>query len=177
MTNKGAQRPLGATDSGLRLSHYPVGSAQSRAAARALLESRRKAHGEDLRFTIRLVGNTVDPNRKCTCPTKDAGTFSVCRRFAMKPGRYALGSPCSRAAARSLLAARKRSEAAANLPSLAETIHAARMKIQTGEFPTSFLANGGSTESTREGSTDCLRDRITQARKRAGLAQGPQTMR
>ena len=95
----------------------------------------------------------------------------------MKPGNYALGSMKSRAAARVLGNARKRSEAAANLPSLAETIHAARMKIQTGEFPSSFLANPGDTESTREGSTDCLRDRIMQARKRAGLAQGPQTTR
>ncbi len=96
---------------------------------------------------------------------------------SMKPGSYALGSPHSRAAARSLLAARKQSEAAANLPGLAEIIQAARMKLRTGEFPTSFPANPGDTESTREGSTDCLRDRITQARKRAGLAQGPQTMR
>ena len=81
MTNKGAQKPLGATDSNPRLSHYPVGSAQSRAAARALLDSRRKAHGEDIRFTIRLVGNTVDPNRKCTCPQVEAGTFAICRCF------------------------------------------------------------------------------------------------
>ena len=40
MANKGAQRPLGATDSGLKPGEYPLGSPQSRAAARALLERR-----------------------------------------------------------------------------------------------------------------------------------------
>jgi hypothetical protein len=82
MANKGAQKPLGATDSGLRLSHYPVGSAQSRAAARALLDKRREAEGEGIRFTITLVGRTVDPNRKCTCPRPAAGTLVFCRCFA-----------------------------------------------------------------------------------------------
>jgi hypothetical protein len=38
MANNGAQRPLGATGTGLRLGDYALGSPQSRAAARALLE-------------------------------------------------------------------------------------------------------------------------------------------
>jgi hypothetical protein len=81
MANKGVQKALGATDSGLRLSHYPVGSAQSRAAARALLDSRRVAEGEGTRFIVRLVGKVIDPNRKCTCPRPGAGTFAICRCF------------------------------------------------------------------------------------------------
>ena len=40
MANKGAQKPLGATEARLRPGEYPLGSAQSRAAARALLERR-----------------------------------------------------------------------------------------------------------------------------------------
>lgn len=95
----------------------------------------------------------------------------------MRPGSYQVGSPLSRAAARSLVAARKQSEEAASLPGLAETIRAARIKIQTGEFPTSFPANVGDPASTREGNTDCLAERIRQARKRAGWTQGPQTVR
>jgi hypothetical protein len=40
MTDKGAQQPLGATGAGLRLGDYELGSLQSRATARALLERR-----------------------------------------------------------------------------------------------------------------------------------------
>jgi hypothetical protein len=40
MTNKGAQQSLGATDARLRLGDYELGSPQSRATARALLERR-----------------------------------------------------------------------------------------------------------------------------------------
>ena len=40
MANKGPQRPLVATDSTARPGRYPLGSALSRAAARALLERR-----------------------------------------------------------------------------------------------------------------------------------------
>lgn len=49
MAIKGAQPPLAATDSGLRPGCFPVGSAQSRAAARAMLTTRR-AGEEDLRI-------------------------------------------------------------------------------------------------------------------------------
>lgn len=40
MTNNGSQRQQGATESGPRLGRFPIGSAQSRAAARALLVAR-----------------------------------------------------------------------------------------------------------------------------------------
>jgi hypothetical protein len=40
MASKGAQDPLSATGAGLKPGEYPLGSAQSRAAARALLERR-----------------------------------------------------------------------------------------------------------------------------------------
>jgi hypothetical protein len=43
---QGTQKGLGATESGLRLSDYPLGSRQSRAAARALLGARRRAQGD-----------------------------------------------------------------------------------------------------------------------------------
>jgi len=39
MVNKGVQGRLGATDSGMRPGCFPLGSPQSRAAARAMLES------------------------------------------------------------------------------------------------------------------------------------------
>jgi len=40
MVNRGSQGRLGATDSGVRPGGFPLGSTQSRAAARASLESR-----------------------------------------------------------------------------------------------------------------------------------------
>lgn len=46
MANKGARLPLGATDSSSKPSRFPLGSAQSRAAARAMLAVRRSS-GED----------------------------------------------------------------------------------------------------------------------------------
>ena len=42
MTSKALQRPLVATDSGLRPGCFPIGSPQSRAAARALLAARKR---------------------------------------------------------------------------------------------------------------------------------------
>ena len=81
MAIKGAQKQLGATDSLLRLSDYPIGSPQSRAAARALLDCRREAQGQGTVFYISIGGRRADPNRKCTCRKPEAGTFAVCRCF------------------------------------------------------------------------------------------------
>ena len=57
MANRGSQKPLGATDSGLRLSDYPLGSRESRAAARAMLVAR---NADELRFEVRSI---VDGSR------------------------------------------------------------------------------------------------------------------
>ena len=47
MANRDSHKALGATDSGLRLSDYPLGSAQSRAAVRALLAARQESEAEE----------------------------------------------------------------------------------------------------------------------------------
>jgi hypothetical protein len=78
---QGTQKGLGATESGLRLSDYPLGSRQSRAAARALLAVRRKAQGKGTILRVRLVGRPEDPKQKCTCREPEAGTFALCRCF------------------------------------------------------------------------------------------------
>jgi len=54
MQNKGSQGRLGATDSGPRPGGFPLGSAQSRAAARALLAAREREE-DGLRFVVRSV--------------------------------------------------------------------------------------------------------------------------
>lgn len=60
MADKGAKRGLGATDAGLKPGDYAVGSPQSRAAARALLE--RRFAGRIARTII------VDLGTDCTEP-------------------------------------------------------------------------------------------------------------
>ena len=47
MTSKGTRGRLGATDSGPRLGGFPLGSAQSRAAARAILNARVEREAEE----------------------------------------------------------------------------------------------------------------------------------
>ncbi len=100
----------------------------------------------------------------------------------MKPGNYVLGSPQSRAAARSLLEARKASEedelhfvavsildgSPLKFDGLAETIRAARMKSQTEDFPAPLPASEGRQESNRGRSADCLPKRIRKTRERVG---------
>ena len=81
MAIKGSQGWLGATDSGLRLGSYPLGCAQSRAAARALLNSRRAVQGDGTLFRLSVIGRPHDPGRKCTCRTPEAGTFALCKCF------------------------------------------------------------------------------------------------
>ena len=62
--------------------NFPVRSAQSRAAARSLLESRRATQPNRTPIRIRLVGSgPADPNRKCTCDAPPAGTVAICRCF------------------------------------------------------------------------------------------------
>ena len=51
MPSKGARKPLGATDSSPRPGCFPLVSAQSRAAARAMLEVRQESEG-GLRFQV-----------------------------------------------------------------------------------------------------------------------------
>jgi hypothetical protein len=81
MADKGSKKALSATDLGLRLSDYPLGSPQSRATARAFLNARRAAQGEGTILRIRLVGRPEDPNQKCTCRMPEVGNLAVCKCF------------------------------------------------------------------------------------------------
>jgi hypothetical protein len=97
----------------------------------------------------------------------------------MKLGSFALGSPYSRAAARSLLAARKISElkrSPGNLNGLAEHIRAARMRLQDSELPVSLAAKEARQRSDVGGRLDCLSERMRRARERVARAEGSQIM-
>jgi hypothetical protein len=60
MVNKGTQGRLGATDSGIRPGCFPLGSAQSRAAARAMLEARKANEGLSFRVVSIVDGKPVN---------------------------------------------------------------------------------------------------------------------
>ena len=97
----------------------------------------------------------------------DAGGWHVrgVQVLSMKPGNFALGSPESRAAARFLLAARKRDEAAKSpgcIEGLVEVLRAARMRARGEELPSSQVGQETSVGS----SPDCLTERIRRARER-----------
>jgi hypothetical protein len=79
--SKRSQGPLGATDSGLSLSDYPLGSPLSRAAARAVLSTRKAAQGEGTLVRVCLIGRAKELGRECICPTPEAGAFAVFRCF------------------------------------------------------------------------------------------------
>ncbi len=90
MTNKGRQEFLGATGSAPRPGQYPLGSAPSRAAARATLEVRSAAEGYGVLFELIRISGRHTPRRddggpagqrKCTCQMPPAGTFALCGCF------------------------------------------------------------------------------------------------
>ena len=72
---------LPATASAEGLAAFPLGSMQSRAAARSLLDARRATEGEGTLLIIDDIGMPCDPNKKCTCPRPPAGTLAICKCF------------------------------------------------------------------------------------------------
>lgn len=84
MINNGNQKGLGATDSGLKPGGYPLGSVESRVAARAMVEAREAIEAAGApSFVIRFVspGVPVDES-KCTCKSPKAGALGFCYCFS-----------------------------------------------------------------------------------------------
>jgi hypothetical protein len=81
MANKGIQKALGATDSGLRLSDYPLGSRQSRAAARGVVGCPESTGGRD--SVSRPLNREALWTRILNAPAvfRGTGTFALCRCF------------------------------------------------------------------------------------------------
>jgi hypothetical protein len=81
MPNAARRNGLGTADASARPGSYALGSPQSRAAARSLLRARRTEPFKGL--LVRFVSplGCDDPDRKCTCPVTEDGTFGFCRCF------------------------------------------------------------------------------------------------
>jgi hypothetical protein len=82
MEKRSDRHRLPATGPGPEPGEFLIGSLQSRAAARSLLESRRTTEGAGILFRLRRIGKDSAPNRECTCTMPAVGTFSLCRCFA-----------------------------------------------------------------------------------------------
>jgi hypothetical protein len=119
---------------------------------------------------------------------KDLQTSQGATDSGARPGSYPLGSALSRAAARSLVAARKSSEEEfrvqtvsildgrpVNLDGLAERLSAARLRPHAEEDTAASPTGMGGQDSNKEGGANCLEERLRRARER--LAQDLETMR
>lgn len=81
MPSRTHQKGQGAGRADANPGRYPIGSRESRAAARALLTARKTAQGEGILVRLVSVLGCDDPDRKCTCPVPEAGKFGMCRCF------------------------------------------------------------------------------------------------
>jgi hypothetical protein len=76
-----------ATASGSSPAAFPLGSLESRAAARSLIAAREVLAGAGflvqlIRLGQRRVDRQSDPDAKCKCKTPPAGKFALCRCYS-----------------------------------------------------------------------------------------------
>jgi hypothetical protein len=83
MENKRDGQRLPATPLGPKAGDFPIGSLESRVAARSMLEAR--AATERPGILISFVGRGIDPNRKCTCKAPPPGTIAFCQCRSVSP--------------------------------------------------------------------------------------------
>jgi hypothetical protein len=74
-------RSLPAASNAAEMTSLPLGSVESRAAARSLLIARRTSGDEGTLLHIMVIGKPVDPERKCSCQTPAAGIWAICKCF------------------------------------------------------------------------------------------------
>jgi hypothetical protein len=72
---------LPATASGKGLATFPLGSLQSRAAARSLMSAREATRKKGILFRVSVIGANRELRGKCTCEMPEEGTFALCRCF------------------------------------------------------------------------------------------------
>lgn len=82
--NKLHSHQLNATEAGPKPGDFPIGSLESRAAARAVFEGREAAGVPGVLLRITKIEEPVDPS-KCNCKRPKAGTFAVCQCFMDEP--------------------------------------------------------------------------------------------
>jgi len=101
MESHSKRKSLPATTPGPRPADYPVGSLESRAAARSMITAREASEGEGELWRVTVVGSYLDENgerkprgRTCTCKVPPAGWWTVCScAIGQPPVTYRIGSP------------------------------------------------------------------------------------
>ncbi len=118
-TSRAPQKRKGTGSTDARPGDFPVGSPQSRAAARSLLASRERRKAKALGLCSKQLDRPRLRERNAPAPFLQLAR-SVFAGASMPPGDYQLRSAQSRAAARSLLerrfAARKRIDIICSIP-------------------------------------------------------------
>ena len=69
LPSRAPQKGKGAGGTGTKPGQYPIGSLQSRAAARSLLDAKGAMEGEGTRLVFKAIGSPAPPGTQCTCLT------------------------------------------------------------------------------------------------------------
>ncbi len=80
-SNSGSKERLLATVQRLDLAHLPLGSAESRAAARRLLKTKKAIEPKGNLFVLLDLVNPPGPEVECHCKQPRSGTFAICECF------------------------------------------------------------------------------------------------
>jgi hypothetical protein len=80
-SGRGHGANLFATVASQRLADYSLGSLESRAAARVLLQARTDSQAKGLLVRVVFIGKHEEGEMVCTCKEPPAGTFALCRCF------------------------------------------------------------------------------------------------
>jgi hypothetical protein len=81
MENRAFPTKLPATSSALRPGDFELGSGQSRAAARMLLEDQSALQEPGLMLRVEVMANPAPVGTRCTCRPPATGNVSICRCF------------------------------------------------------------------------------------------------
>lgn len=95
MFNKGSALNVSATDQPVRPGDFALGSPQSRAAARFLVEARDEGGEKGMLIVLRLADAEMPPATKCTCQMPRAGQAKLCRCFIPENRRSGNASMCA----------------------------------------------------------------------------------
>ena len=80
-TNGSQTRWLPATAAAKGLGDLSLGSLQSRAAARLLMDAREAMGGEGLLFRVEVMANHPAPGTRCNCKVPSSGQIAICKCF------------------------------------------------------------------------------------------------
>jgi hypothetical protein len=70
-----------ATAHATEMMSFPLGSLESRAAARSLIEAREAMGDEGILFRVSVMANPGAPGTRCNCKVPPSEQFAICKCF------------------------------------------------------------------------------------------------